>query len=223
MRYPNASNGRLIATPAEAWKHPERPCLLSPMTARLPPRLADLSSTLPIGDANGELLESLRGGIMPKGAFAGILANDPFRLPDDFLKLLTGLGCTSVANWPSTALLSGELAEAMAHSGLGYDTEMSFLARARERGFGTLAVITQDDHLTHAWAAQTSRVLLAVGLPTTIDIPLAEVQESLLKLLEKAKAKWGEVWIYEHEGVAEIMSALRPHASAIIRHSGTEQ
>ena len=219
MKHTSTSAGRLVATPAEAWKHDAGPCLLSPMTARLPPRLADLSSSLPIGDANGELLESLRGGALPEDGFAGVLANDPFRLPDDLLGLLVGLGCTAVANWPSTALLSGELAGAVAHSGLGYDTEMAFLARARERGFRTLAVITQEEQLPQTWAAQPSRVLVAAGLAAMVDVPLADVQGSLLKLLDKAKDKWGEAWIYEHEGVAEIMSALRPYASATIRHT----
>jgi len=213
-----ALKGRLAASAAEVRDHLTGPCLLSPMTARLPPELADLCSSLPIGDANGELLDALRGKTLRKDAFVGVLANDPFRLPDDLLDILAGLGCYSVANWPSTAMLSGELADALTHSGLGYDAEMAFLKRARERGFRTLAAITNQAQLPLVRAAQPSHVLIAAGLAASTAVPLIEVQRSLLTLMKKVKAEWNEIWIYEHGSIAEIISALRPGAAVIIRH-----
>lgn len=210
--------GRLAASPAEVREHLAGPCLLSPMTARLPPQLADLCSSLPIGDANGELLDALRGETLREDAFAGVLANDPFRLPDDLLDILAGLGCYGVANWPSTAMLSGELADALTHSGLGYEAEMMFLKRAGERGFRTLAVVTHQSQLPFVRAAQPSQVMIAAGIAASTAVSLSDVQSSVLMLMEKVKAEWNNIWIYEHGSVAGIMSALRTSATVIIKH-----
>lgn len=218
MKSVSVPEGRLVASPAEAQNSRAGPCLLSPMTARLPPQLADLCSSLPIGDANGELLDALRSATLPKDSFAGVLANDPFRLPDDLLDILAKLGCSSVANWPSTAMLSGELAVALAHSGLGYEAEMDFLKRARERGFRTLAVVTHQAQLPLVRAARPSQVMIAAGLAASTAVSLTEVQECLLALMEDVSAEWSEIWIYEHGGIAGIMSTLRPRAAAVIRH-----
>ena len=212
----NTIFGQLVASPTEAQRHRAKPCILSPMMVRLPPQLADLGSSLPIGDVNGELLESLREEALPKETYTGVLANDPFRLPDDLLEMLARLGCYGVASWPSTAMLSGELAEALTHSGLGYEGEMNFLTRARERGFRTLAVVSREEQLPLALSAQPSRLMIAAGLETMASI--TEAQQRLLALAERVRAEHGDVWTYEHSGVAEIMAVLRPYASRVIRH-----
>lgn len=213
-----ALKGRLAASPAEVRQHLAGPCLLSPMTARLPAQLADLCSSLPIGDANGELLDTLRGETLQEDAFAGVLANDPFRLPDDLLDILAGLGCYGVANWPSTAMLSGELAAALTHSGLGYEAEMAFLKRARERGFRTLAVVTHQAQLPFVRAARPSHVMIAAALAASTAVSLTEVQSGLLTLMEQVKAEWDNIWVYEHGGVAGIIAELRIGAAVIVKH-----
>ncbi|EWG98728.1 phosphoenolpyruvate hydrolase family protein [Halomonas sp. BC04] len=211
--------GRLVASLEEARHHHSGPCLLSPMTARLPASLADLCSSLPIGDANGELLEALRNSPpLPEQTYAGVLANDPFRLADDLLEMLTRLGCRRVANWPSTALLSGELAEALTHSGLGYREEMAFLTQARKHGFETLAIVSQTAQMPLALAARPSQLMIAAGLSATTEASRVEEQKVLLALAKGIEAEGKAVWCYEHDGVAEITAALHPVAEVVICH-----
>lgn len=211
--------GRLVAGLEEARYHHNGPCLLSPMTARLPAPLADLSSSLPIGDTNGELLEALRTSPpIPEQTYAGVLANDPFRLADDLLEMLGNLGCKRVANWPSTAMLSGELAEALTYSGLGYREEMAFLTQARKFGFETLAVVSRIEQLPLALAAKPSQLMVAASLSATFDTSPTTQQKALLALAKEIRAEGKTVWCYEHDGVAEIMTALYSVADIVMRH-----
>lgn len=210
--------GRLVASLEEARRHDDVATLLSPITARLPAPLADLASSLPIGDANGELLESLRGrGDFPARTVAGVLATDPFRLADDLLEMLRQRGCNRVANWPSTAMLGGELEQALAHSGLGYAEEMGFLARARQQGFETLAVITREQQLVSALAAQPSRLLIAVALEAA-EGPAEREGARLASLAERIRDSGYPLWLYEHDGVKAATASLHPWAEAVIRH-----
>lgn len=211
--------GHLVASLEEARQQRGGPSLLSPMTARLPASLADLGSSLPIGDANGELLDALRHSpAFPEETYAGVLANDPFRLADDLLEMLARLGCKRVANWPSTALLSGELAEALTHSGLGYREEMAFLGQARKRGFETLAIVSQPSQLPLAMATKPTQLMIAAGLSASVDVSPAVERRELQVLAKGIKAEGKAVWCYEHDGVAELMATLHPVAEVVIRH-----
>ncbi|MBZ0331504.1 phosphoenolpyruvate hydrolase family protein [Halomonas sp. ANAO-440] len=215
----NGTIGHLVASLEEARQQRGGPSLLSPMTARLPATLADLGSSLPIGDANGELLDALRNSpAFPETTYAGVLANDPFRLADDLLEMLARLGCKRVANWPSTALLSGELAETLTHSGLGYREEMAFLTQARKRGFATLAIVSQPSQLPLAMATKPTQLMIAAGLSASVDTSPSVERRELQVLAQKIKAEGKAVWCYEHDGVAELMAALHPVAEVVIRH-----
>ncbi|MCE8018564.1 hypothetical protein HOP51_00325 [Halomonas sp. MCCC 1A11036] len=211
--------GRLVASLEEARRHDDVATLLSPITSRLPAQLADLASSLPIGDANGELLEALRShGDFPTRTVAGVLATDPFRLADDLLEMLRQRGCNRVANWPSTAMLGGELGQALAHSGLGYAEEMAFLARARQQGFETLAVITQEQQLVSALAAQPSRLLIAVALEAA-EGPSERESARLASLAERIRDAGYPLWLYEHDEVKAVTASLHHWAEVLIRHS----
>lgn len=214
-----AMPGRLIASLGPAYKE-DIPSLLSPLTARLPATLADLASCLPIGDANGELLDSLRDSdVFPEQTYAGVLASDPFRLADDLLKMLSQRGCCRVANWPSCALLGGALGEALTHSGLGYEEEMAFLTHARQSGFYTLAVIAKEQQLALALASNPSQMLIAVEMEA-IETQPDKAKASLLTLAERIQAAGYSPWLYEHDGVKALTEFLYPRVSVVIRHQG---
>lgn len=214
-----AMPGRLIASLGPT-NEEDIPSLLSPLTARLPAALADLASCLPIGDANGELLDSLRDReIFPEQTYAGVLASDPFRLADDLLKMLSQRGCCRVANWPSCALLGGVMGEALTHSGLGYKEEMAFLARARQRGFHTLAVIAKEQQLSLALASNPSQMLIAVEMEA-IETQPDRAKASLFTLAERIQAAGYSPWLYEHDGVKALTEFLYPRVGVVIRHQG---
>lgn len=215
-----AKPGRLIASLEQALANDAAPSLLSPLTARLPAPLADLACSLPIGDANGELLDALRGGgTFPEQTYAGVLAIDPFRLADDLLEMLSQRGCHRVANWPSCALLGGALGEALTHSGLGYEEEMAFLTHARQRGFHTLAVIAKEQHLSLALAANPSQFLITVELEAVEKQP-ERAKASLLALAERIQDAGYTPWLYEHEGVKALTEPLYPRVGVVVRHPG---
>lgn len=221
MTFPSpAMAGQLLASLDAARQSEGVPSLLSPMTARLPAALADLAYSLPIGDANGELLEALRvTGAFPEHTFAGVLANDPFRLADDLLEMLSQRGCRRVANWPSAALLGGSLSEALRHSGLGYAEEMAFLARARRQGFHTLAVICREQQLDSVLAANPTKLLVAVELEAA-EAPPNKTCEDLLALVEEIRTAGHSPWLYEHVGVETLTAALHAKVEGVIRHPG---
>lgn len=136
---------RQIAILEEARTPDEAPCLLAPLTARLPPELACVAAALPIGDANGQVLDALRGGPpCPANVIVGILANDPFRRTQELLDELEACGVQRVTNWPTVATLLGELAATFEHSGLTWDEELRFLSAARQRGFRITVHVSTD-------------------------------------------------------------------------------
>ncbi|MBA2777916.1 phosphoenolpyruvate hydrolase family protein [Billgrantia kenyensis] len=211
--------GHLVGSLEAAWAHGGTPSLLSPFTARLPASLADLAGSLPIGDANGELLASTRGETpFPEHAFAGVLATDPFRLADDLLDMLSRRGCRGVANWPSSALLGGTMGEALSHSKLGHDEEMAFLALAGERGFRTLAVIASEAQLAAALPARPSQLLVAVSVSVSKNPATAGAMVE--RLLEKVREAGYAPWLYEHAGVKALLEPLQTRAEVILRHPG---
>ncbi|SDI93640.1 phosphoenolpyruvate hydrolase family protein [Billgrantia gudaonensis] len=215
-----AEPGYLVASLEAVPNDADAPRLLSPVTARLPAPLSDLACSLPIGDANGELLEALHGDIaFPERGFAGVLAIDPFRLADDLLEMLSQRGCRRVANWPSTALLGGTLGESLAHSGLGYDEEMAFLARARQHGFHTMATIAREEQLSPALAAGPSQLLMAVP-PEAAETQPDKARAGLLALMERVREAGYSPWLYEHDEVKALTASLHPWVEAVIRHPG---
>jgi hypothetical protein len=121
-------------------------CLLFPALRGLPPEDALALAMLPIHDANGLLLDALRGAPAGGGpfapAFAAVCLSDPFRRMDDVFAALRSAGITGVINLPTIAsLMSGSRDLTF---GALYERECAMLARADAAGFHVVKVVCDD-------------------------------------------------------------------------------
>jgi predicted TIM-barrel enzyme len=103
------------------------------------------SALLPIGDANGVLLELARE--LPKDApvLAGVCATDPLRLLDRFVAELRGLGFAGVVNSPSVGWIDGSPRRSLEDTGLGYAREVELIRLAREADLVAIAFAFDAD------------------------------------------------------------------------------
>lgn len=215
-------DGWFVASVGEAAARGPGPCVLSPLTALLPPRLADMACALPIGDANAQLLEALPGVADTDWVVAAVLAGDPFRRVDDLLDAVAAAGARSVINWPSVGLLSGELGTALAHSGFDYARELDMLERAQRRGLAIAAVVSDPRQLVEAAALRPNMLLLVPGLITRGNGTSPPQARTFMRLLETAASRAGEVdrRAYHHpamDGQTRLPAGL---VNGVIRHPG---
>ncbi|MDN3519536.1 phosphoenolpyruvate hydrolase family protein [Aquisalimonas lutea] len=227
------------ATPREsipAWQHSDGwfvatiddavsrggPCVLSPLTAGLPPGLADMAYALPVGDANGLVLDALQardGGAAE--IVAAVFAGDPFRRIDDLLDDLAAHGVRGVINWPSVGMLPGEFGAELVHSGFTFALELEMLERARQRGLATIATVSDKDQIRQAAAVHPDMLLVTPGLAADEnDAPAtrpARLQELLREADEHAPAIERRAYLHPSQPGAGDTPAGSDHA--VIRHS----
>ncbi len=218
-------DGWFVASLDETTKRGYGPSILSPVTATLHPRLADMACTLPIGDANGRLLDALDGSAAAHRVLAAVLACDPFRRVDDLLDALWNAGARAVINWPCVGLLSGELGAALTHSGFTYAREMAMLERARYRGLSPAAVVSNEEQLTEALAIRPDLLLIVPGLVATkAEARQARVAE-IEQLLQLAASRSPEtdLRLYPHPVYGAALESVAHRARGVIRHAGPVQ
>lgn len=191
--------GWLVATRGGARARGPGPCILCPILHRLDAGLAEIAAALPIGDANGLLMDALsvEGRVEPH-VVAGVMANDPFRHFDEFLGSLFERGVRTIVNWPSVGPLSGELAAAFTHSGFTFENELEMLSKARARGFAVTAFVVNADHGRQALALEPEMLILAPPPGTPGSEGRAALARDLAKLgaALRAQAAGTEVRIY---------------------------
>jgi len=100
---------------------------------------------LPIGDANGIVLEMGEHEVLPivkkAPVIAGVFPSDPTREMWHFLKQVKDLGFSGVINFPTVALLEGEFRSGMETSGLGFDRDVDMIEQAHGMNLYTMAYV----------------------------------------------------------------------------------
>ena len=194
------------------------PCILCPILAGLGPELADVAAALPIGDANALLLTALEAVPDATNLIAGVFANDPFRPRDDMFTVVAARNVAAVANWPSVALLSGELAEQLSCAGYTFGNEMAMLEQARRRGLSTVAFVCTEAQARDARRAGAAMIVVApppaTGTEAGLDAGEALVSRSL-DALRRAPGR-EEVRLYRHPAYGERLAEAARHADGII-------
>lgn len=93
-----------------------------------------LLGLLPLGDANAETLELLRGTKSGVPVVAGLCATDPFRRIERLLEEARELGAAGVVNLPSVGMIDGRFGRSLGEASLGYDREVELVRAARGAG-----------------------------------------------------------------------------------------
>lgn len=219
-RHWTGDDGWFVASVEDAVARGHGPCILSPLTANMNPRLADMACAMPVGDVNGGLLEALAGAGGQSWIIAGVLANDPFRRPADLLDALSKAGVYAVCNWPSVGLLNGELAAALNHSGFTYGRELQFLQQARERGMATVTVVSDGQQLDETLNQGTDMLLVVPGLATGVAEDQERRTAEIEALLQEAADRAADLErrLYLHPCYEDALASAVTLAQGVMRH-----
>ena len=100
---------------------------------------------LPIGDANGIVLEMGEREILPivkeKPVIAGVFPSDPTREMSYLLKQIKDMGFSGIINFPTVALLEGKFRNNMETSGFGWHCDVDVIRMAHEMDLYTMAYV----------------------------------------------------------------------------------
>lgn len=100
---------------------------------------------LPIGDANGIVLEMGEREILPivkdKPVIAGVFPSDPTREMSYLLKKIKDMGFSGIINFPTVALLEGNFRNNMESSGFGWHCDVDVIRMAHEMDLYTMAYV----------------------------------------------------------------------------------
>lgn len=100
---------------------------------------------LPIGDANGIVLEMGEREVLPivKDApvIAGVFPSDPTRRMDYLLKQIKDMGFSGIINFPTVALLEGNFRNNMESTGFGWKKDLEVVNMAHKMDLYTMAYV----------------------------------------------------------------------------------
>lgn len=127
-----------------------------------------LASLLAYGNANDQTEELLRRHILPNAGklpvVAGVMASDPTSDLDERLVQLQRIGVQGVTNWPTVGFIDGKIRTALEEEGVGLETEIALLSRARKRGLATFAFVLSAEDLRRFAAAGVDAFIINAGL-----------------------------------------------------------
>lgn len=100
---------------------------------------------LPIGDANGIVLEMGEREVLPvvkeKPVIAGVFPSDPTREMGYLLKKIKDMGFSGIINFPTVALLEGAFRNNMETSGFGWKKDLEVTRLAHDMDLYTMAYV----------------------------------------------------------------------------------
>ncbi|MBO9479361.1 phosphoenolpyruvate hydrolase family protein [Shimia sp. R11_0] len=168
--------------------------IFCPTLAGLSASQADLGFLMPRLDHNRAVRETAR-----QGAWAAVLASDPFGSEIALFSRLQELGYSGIINWPSSILLEGNLRQSMSTIPASPAFEYDFLARAKAAGLETMAFFLSLEQARLALQAGLDHLILHPGLLSVEDSESgALVLRSLQTLLDTLKIEDERTTIYAY-------------------------
>lgn len=150
--------------------------------------LPSVTSMLPLGDANAEVVEFARGEIAPQidlPVYAGLTVFDPPEVLDRTLRRLAAGDVAGVVNFPTAVHHTGDVRRALEAAGCGFAAEMEMLRRAAGYGLSTLAYIKTDDEAEIAARSGPDMICINFGWNAggrlTELLPDVSINEAILR------------------------------------------
>jgi predicted TIM-barrel enzyme len=184
-----------------------------------------LAGLMPYGDANAVVMEMARE-VIPiverTPVLAGVCATDPFRVMRKFLLEVRDAGFAGVQNFPTVGLIDGVFRQGLEETGMGYDKEVSMIARAREMDLLTCPYVHNVEEARSMARAGADVLVPHVGLTTKgmigskSAISIDEAASRVQAMADAAHAERPDVLVLCHGGpiaepedVAEIFRKTR--------------
>jgi DNA-binding NtrC family response regulator/predicted TIM-barrel enzyme len=141
------------------------------------------SALLPHADANALTWDIARRHVLTRisrtPVVLGVCAQDPELDVDALLDRAAAHGVAGLTNFPSVAFFDGAWRAALEAEGLGYARELAFLARAKARGFATVAFCLTPEEATAAAQEGIDLLCLNLGFSDARSVEPAEHQAAL--------------------------------------------
>jgi predicted TIM-barrel enzyme len=120
---------------------------------------------------------------------AGVCASDPFRDMDRFLKQLKDLGFAGVQNFPTVGLIDGTFRQNLEETGMGYDTEVDLVRKARELDLLTTPYVFNVEESKRMAGAGADVLVAHMGLTTSGSIGAASGKslDDCVKLVQEIR------------------------------------
>lgn len=150
--------------------------------------LPSVTSMLPLGDSNAEVVEFACREIAPQidlPVYAGLSVFDPPAALDQTLDSLAACDVAGVVNFPTAAHHSGEVRRTLEEAGCGFAAEIELLRHAAARGFATLAYIKTEHEAAIAAAIGPGMICINFGWNAggrlTELVPDVSINEAILR------------------------------------------
>ncbi len=125
-----------------------------------------LASYLPLRDANEWVFEIAQEEILHRctsPVLAGLTVRDPLVDPAELVERAKRLGFAGVCNFPSSALLDGQLRRLTDSEGIGFGKECALIREATSLGMSSLAYVTTNREARMMHEAGADMICVAVG------------------------------------------------------------
>lgn len=137
--------------------------------------LPSLVGSLPVGDANGLMLQLGRRNILPSKrripVIAGVYGIDPTRDMDHLLDDVEGVGYSGVINFPTVSRhVDTSYRRDLENAGLGFAREVDMVRNARRRELFTMAYVYNVDDAKAMADAGADAIVGHMGMTTGGDI-----------------------------------------------------
>jgi two-component system response regulator HydG len=135
--------------------------------------VGSLASFMPYANANHQTETLLEQQILPRSqnvpVVAGVFSSDPTRDIDEVFARLKELGVDGVVNWPAVGFVDGKFRELLESEGMGLESEVSMLARARAAGLITFGFALEDHAVRRFSKSGVDCLILDVGLTRQVE------------------------------------------------------
>lgn len=168
-----------------------------------------LAGLLAYGNAN-EIVCDMASEVLPvvrqTPVLAGVNATDPFMIPDQFLRRLIELGFSGVQNFPTVGLIDGTFRSNLEETGMGYELEVNFIARAARADMLTTPYVFNEDEARAMTLAGADIVVCHMGLTTggaigaETALKLEDCVEQINRFTSAARKVRRDVFVLCHGG-----------------------
>lgn len=136
--------------------------------------IGSLAAFMPYGNANDQTEMLIREHHLPHVTttpiVAGVFAADPSMDLEYRLERLRDLGVLGVTNWPAVGFVDGFYRACLESHGLGVESEVAMLRKAKEMGFATFGFsVLEEDSAARFADAGLDSLILDLGLTQNYD------------------------------------------------------